>query len=117
MYSRRVPSQKRSWFDHLFDALNAYAENRAGEPAAALDDETDTSRRKTFEQILNEMAGGGIPSKLRHQSRRFAATGRNGTSGYRRYGRNGKTVGMVGNSEPPGPVKPVGRIRGIGRRR
>jgi DnaJ-class molecular chaperone len=110
-------SKKRAWFDHLFDALNAYAGNRAGEPAAPPEDEIDTNRRKTFEQILDEMAGGGIPPKPRHRPGNPAAAGRRVASGYRHYGRKGATVGTVGGSESPGPVKPVGRVRGIGRNR
>jgi len=110
-------SKKRSWVDHLFDALNAYAGNRAGEPSAPPDGETDTNRRKTFEQVLDEMAGGGIPPKPRRRPGKPAAAGRRSASGYRHYGRKGATMGTVGGSESPGPVKPVGRVRGIGRNR
>ena len=110
-------SKKRSWVDHLFDALNAYAGNRAGEPSAPPDGETDTNRRKTFEQVLDEMAGGGIPPKLKRRPGNHAATGCRVASGYRRAGRKGKTVGTVGGGESPGPVKPVSRVRGIGRNR
>jgi len=110
-------AKKRSWVDHLFDALNANAANRAGEPSAPPDDETDTKRRKTFEQVLDEMAGGGIPPKLKRQPGNHAAAGRGVASGYRRSGRKGGAVGKVGGSESPGPVKPVSRVRGIGRNR
>jgi len=110
-------AKKRSWVDHLFDALNAYAGNRTGEPSAPLDDETDTNRRKTFEQVLDEMAGGGIPPKLKRRPGNHNATGCRVASGYRRAGRKGKTVGTVGGGESPGPVKPVSRVRGIGRNR
>ncbi len=110
-------SKKRSWVDHLFDALNAYAGNRAGEPSAPLDDETDTNRRKTFGQVLDEMAGGGIPPKLRRRPENQVAAGSRVASGYRHHGRKGATVGSVGDAESPGPVKPVSRVRGIGRRR
>jgi DnaJ-class molecular chaperone len=110
-------TKNRSWVDHLFDALNAYAGNRAGEPAAPPDDETDTNRRKTFEQVLDEMAGSGISPKQKCQPSNPAAARRRAASGHRLYGRKGVTVGKVGSSESPGPVKPVGRVRGIGRNR
>ena len=110
-------AKKRSWVDHLFDALNAYAGNRSGEPSAPLDDETDSKRRKTFEQVLDEMTGGDIPPKLKRRPGRRDASGRRVASGYRHAGRKGKTVGTVGGDESPGPVKPVSRVRGIGRNR
>jgi len=110
-------SKKRSWVDHLFDALNTYTGNRAGEPSAPLEDETANNRRKTFEQVLDEMAGGGISPKQKGQTKNPAATRRHAASGYRRCGRKGGAVGTVGGSESPGPVKPVGRVRGIGRSR
>ncbi len=109
--------KKRSWADHLFDALKAYTGNRAGEPTAAPDDETDTKRRKTFEQVLEEMAGGGIPPKLKRRPGNHAVAGRGTASGYRHRGRKGGAVGTVGGTESPGPVKPVSRVRGIGRNR
>ena len=119
--ARHVPpgrkSKKRSWLDHLFDALNAYTGNHAGDPLAPPDDSTNTNRRKTFEQVLDEMAGGGIPRSPRRRPANQAAAGRRVTSGCRQYGRKGGTVGSVGGSEGPGPVKPVSRVRGIGRNR
>lgn len=110
-------SKKRSWVDHLFDTLNAYVGSRAGEPSAPSDDETATNRRKTFEQVLDEMVDGSIPPKLRRRPGNRHAAGRRVVSGYRHHGRKGGTVGSVGNAESPGPVKPVSRVRGIGRRR
>jgi hypothetical protein len=110
-------TKKRSWVDHLFDALNAYAGNRADEPSAPPDDETDTNRRKTFEQVLDEMAGSGITPKQKREMGNPAAVRRRAASDHRIYGRKGVTVGKVGGSESPGPIKPVGRVRGIGRSR
>ena len=109
--------KRRSWVDHLFDALNAYAVNRAGEPSASPDNKTDTKRRKTFEQVLDEMAGGGISPKLKRRPGNHTVTGHRVASGYRPCGRKGGAVGAVGGAESPGPVKPVGRVRGIGRNR
>lgn len=110
-------AKKRSWVDHLFDALNAYAGNHTGEPSAPLDEETDTKRRKTFGQVLDDMTSGGIPPKLKRRPGKHDATGRRVASGYRHAGRKGKTVGTVGGDESAGPVKPVNRVRGIGRNR
>lgn len=109
--------KKRSWIDHLFDALNAFAGNRGSEPPPSPAGENDTNRRKTFEQVLNEMAGGDIYSKQKRQSGNSAAAPRRPAEGYRRYRGSGGTVGAVAGKESPGPVKPVGRVRGIGRRR
>jgi hypothetical protein len=108
-------SKNRSWVDHLFNALNAFAGNRAGEPSAPPAGETVANRRKTFEQVLNEM--GGISPNQEPQAGNPAAARRPATSSCRRSGRSGGTVGMVGPTENPGPVKPVGRVRGIGRSR
>lgn len=110
-------SKKRSWVDHLFDTLNAFAGNRAAEPPSPPADETDANRRKSFEQVLDEMAGGGIPPKQKHQRGNPAAAHRRAASGNRPYRRRGGAVGTVGGPESPGPVKPVGRVRGIGRSR
>ncbi len=109
--------KKRSWMDHLFDALNACAGNRAGEPSAVPEDQTGPKRQKTFEQVLGEMAGGGIPPKLNRRPGNHAAPNRCAASGYRHHGCKGGAVGSVGGTESPGPVKPVGRVRGIGRNR
>jgi len=110
-------AKKRSWVDHLFDAIHAYAGNRTDAPPVPPEDETDTNRRKTFEQVLNEMAGGGIPSKLKRRPADHPDAGRRVGSGYRHAGRKGRAVGTVGGAESPGPVKPVSRVRGIGRNR
>jgi len=110
-------SKKRSWVDHLFDTLNAFAGNRAAEPPSPPADETDANRRKSFEQVLDEMAGGGIPPKQKRQPGNPDAPRRRAASGYRLYRRSEGAVGTVDSPESPGPVKPVDRIRGIGRSR
>ncbi|MBC2713469.1 MAG: J domain-containing protein [Desulfosarcina sp.] len=110
-------SKNRSWVDHLFDALNAFAGNRADEPPTTPSGQTDANRRKTFEQVLDEMAGSGISPKQNRQPGNPAAASRRTAAGYRHYRRSGGTVGAVSGTEGPGPVKPVGRVRGIGRNR
>lgn len=102
--------KKRSWFDHMFDALNTLAGSRAGEPPTAPSGKSNSSRRQTFGQVLDEMAGGTISLGKKRPPKNPAA-------GCRRCRRRGGTVGAVGGTESPGPVKPVGRVRGIGRSR
>jgi hypothetical protein len=115
---RDIPKAKtRAWVDHLFDALDAYAKSHAERPSAPPDDETDTHRRKTFEQVLGEMTGSGFPSKLKRRPGNHPAAGHRAISGHRRPNRNDGAVGTVGGAEGPGPVKPVSRVRGIGRNR
>jgi hypothetical protein len=109
-------AQKRSWVDHLFDTLNAFAGKRGGQPAEPAADNTDTIRRKTFGQVLDEMAGGSISAKPKRRPVGTPAT-RCRTAGCRRCRGRGSTVGGVGGTESPGPVKPVSRVRGIGRHR
>ena len=108
-------SRKRSWANHLFDALNAFAGNRSSEPPIPPPPpgRTDTNRGQSFGQVLDEMAGGKIYPKPKRQSRHPAAA-RRATTGYRHHS---GAVDGVGSTESPGPVKPVGRVRGIGRSR
>ena len=111
---REDKPEKRAWYDHLFDALNALAGNHADKPTQT---PTHASRHKPFGKVLDEMVGGNRFSKPRHPTGKPAtATGHN-DSGYRRYRRRGSTVGAVGGAPSPGPVKPVNRVRGIGRNR
>ncbi|MFO7713525.1 J domain-containing protein [Desulfosarcina sp.] len=107
-------SKTRSWVDHLFGALNAFAGKRDGQPPRSPATEGHANCRKTFEQVLDEMAGAAIfprpkPQPLKPDARRPHV--------YGRQRRHGAGVGAVGATESPGPVKPVGRIRGIGRSR
>ena len=110
-------SKKRSWVDHLFDALNAFAGGGGGKPPPSPAGENDANQRKTFEQVLNKVADGDIYSKQKRQPGNSAAAPRQPAAGYGRYRRSGGTVGAVAGKESPGPVKPVGRVRGIGRSR
>jgi hypothetical protein len=112
-----VETKKRSWVNHLFDTLNAYVGDRAGKPYEPADDVTASNRRKTFGQVLDEMAVGSISPKQKRQTSNPAAARRRAASDNRLYHRNRATVGKVGGAESPGPVKPVGRVRGIGRSR
>jgi DnaJ-class molecular chaperone len=109
-------SKKHSWVDHLFDALNTFAGNRNVEPPPSPAAQNDANRRKTFEQVLDEMAGGTISPTRKRQAGNPGAFRRD-TSGYGRCRGNGATVDAVGTTESPGPVKPVTRVRGIGRSR
>jgi curved DNA-binding protein CbpA len=109
-------AEKRSWVDHLFDTLNAFAGKREGQPTEPAADQADAIRQKTFGQVLDEMAGGSISIKPKRQPGGPAAAQRRAAA-YRRYRSRGSTVGGVGGTESPGPVKPVSRVRGIGRSR
>ena len=109
-------AEKRSWVDHLFDTLNAFAGKREGQPAEPAGDKADAIRQKTFGQVLDEMAGGSISARPKRHPGRPAATPRR-PAGYRRYRGHGTTLDGVGGTESPGPVKPVSRVRGIGRHR
>lgn len=109
-------SKTRVWVDHLFEALNAFAGNHDGGPRDQPAAESDANRRKTFGQVLDEMAGGNIAPKPKRQSANPVGAAR-AAAGYRRHRRRGSVVGAVGGTESPGPVKPVSRVRGIGRRR
>ncbi len=112
------PPKSRSWVDYLFDTLNAFAKGRNAKPSPASTTEASRIRPKRFDQILNEMAGGHIfESASRPTANPNMAQQRHAASGYRLYRRNGANVGAVGGTERPGPVKPVGRVRGIGRNR
>lgn len=110
-------STRRSWFDHLCDTLNAFAGNRADESPKRQAEKSESHRRRTFEQVLDEMTGGSIASQPRHPSGHPAAACRQSAAGYGRRRRGGLGVGAVEGMERKGPVKPVGRVRGIGRSR
>ncbi len=110
-------SKTRAWVDHLFDALNAFAGNHDGGPRDQPAAESDANRRETFGQVLDEMAGGNIAPKPKRQSANPAGGAARAAAGYRCHRRRGSVVGAVGGTESPGPVKPVSRVRGIGRRR
>lgn len=107
--------KKRSWIDYLFETLNTFVANRDGDPSAAQDDQNDINRHKTFEQVLHETGAGNISPKPNHPSGSPAF--RPSATGYGNFRRKGDTVGEVGGTESPGPVKPVGRVRGIGKSR
>ena len=109
---------KRSWRDHLFDALNAFAGNRDDATRDSSENRSTPGKRKNFEEVLREMTGepplSGKTAKRGPQPapRQGHATNAN------RYNRQGG--GRVGETDPiqgKGPIKPVGRVRGIGRNR
>ena len=49
-------TKKRSWVDHLFDTLNAFAGGRPGNPSSPSSAKTNPNPRKSFEQVLDEMS-------------------------------------------------------------
>jgi len=105
-------AKKRSWVDHLFDTLNQMARNRATEPSTPPSAQGTANRRKSFEQVLGEMAGGKIPPQTKGGAGRPAA-GRRHAAGYGHRRRGGAAVGALDGLERPGPIRPVGRVRRI----
>jgi curved DNA-binding protein CbpA len=106
----------RSWIDHLFDTLNAFAGGRQDNPSSASSAKSRPAGRKRFGQVLDEMAGGRIASRKDRPVRKRKGAASTAAA-YRRPRRRGSSVGAVGGTESPGPVRPVGRVRGIGRSR
>jgi hypothetical protein len=108
---------QRSWVDHLFDVLNVFAGHRDDEAPPSSAGQADTQRKRTFEQVLDEMTGGIHPTDRNPGTTNGQHAGRRSATGCRRYRRHGGSVGGVDPMESRGPVKPVGRVRGIGRNR
>lgn len=106
----------RSWVDHLFDTLNAFAGRRQEHQSPAASVKTRPKGRKRFSQVLDEMAGGRVATQTDRPARKRKDAGP-AAAGYRHPRRSGSSVGAVGGTQRPGPVKPVGRVRGIGRSR
>jgi len=108
---------KRSWVDHLFDALNGFTAEGAQQPQRPSSGRTHAKRQKSFEQVLDEMTEGKMSRPSERKRTRAASRPHQGAAGYRRHRRHGGSVGAVGGTESAGPVKPVSRVRGIGRSR
>lgn len=106
--------EKRAWYDHLFDALNTLAGNHAGKPTQT---SAPAGRHKPFNQVLDEIVGGNRFSKPKRPTGNPTVAKGHSDSGYRRYRRRGSSVGAVDGTPNPGPVKPVIRVRGIGKNR
>ena len=107
-------TKTRSWIDHLFTTLNAFGNSPA--PPSSKSTKGRTYRRKTFNQILTETTGGRLPKK-QSISRNSGGKPSRPASEYGRHRHKGSTIGTVGNAKNPGPVKPVERIKGIGKHR
>lgn len=106
--------QGRSWIDHLFERLNAFVgrENEAIPPESA--DDSIASRRRSFKQVLDEMAGSaelGPRDTTTHRTTRR----RRSVATYGRHG--GSNVESIQGTSRVEPVQPVGRVRGIGKGR
>lgn len=110
-------ADKRSWIDHLFDTLNTFAGNHSDNPPPSPPGKVKVKQPKRFEQVLDEMAGGSITARKNRRSVNPDAVAARTTAGYRRYRRSGTSVGSVGGTQRPGPIKPIRRIRGIGKGR
>jgi hypothetical protein len=109
---------RRSWVDHLFDTLNAFTGNRDDHQKPTASQTIKENRRHSFERVLDEMTGGQAPPTATHPRTGNAFAGRRRhAAGYRRCRRHGGRVGTVEGTERVDPVKPVSRVRGIGRNR
>lgn len=109
-------TNSRTWVDHLFDTLNAFAGGRRDNPSTTTSAKAHPEQRKRFGQVLDEMTGGRIATRTDRPARKRTDAGP-AAAGYRRYRRRGSRVGPVDGMQSPGPVKPVSRVRGIGRSR
>jgi hypothetical protein len=107
-------SPTRAWVDHLLGMLNTLAGDRPGRPPAPATGHGEAGRSGSFHQILAEIAGADIPPPKKR--RPVCATISGQDSGATRRCR-GSSVAALGGTEQAGPVKPIGRVRGIGRSR
>ena len=115
-----APSEQppnRSWVDHLFDTLNAFAGNRADASQAPSKDQDKAKRKRSFEDVLGEMTGHMPPSNKKQGKTAGQYTRPSYAEIYKKYRRQGSSVEGVDSMESKGPVKPVSRVRGIGKSR
>lgn len=109
------PSRQRSWVDHLFDTLNALAGGHNDTPSPASTAAKGRNRPLRFDQVLSEMAGGSISTPKKPRPVKPGTAAQRAATGYHRQCRGRAGVEAVGAAERTEPVKPVRRIRGIGR--
>ncbi len=109
-------SGHRSWLDAVFNTMYAFIRDGRTTPSTTPPNTPSANRSKRFEQVLEEMAGGSIVPPKKSRRARADAFRRHAT-GYGRRGHGGSTVDAVEGAKRPGPVRPVGRVRGIGKRR
>lgn len=110
-------SNRRSWFDRLLETLNAFSAKPDGKPQASASLKNKATSPNTFEQVLDEMGVDNISSKSTRHPDNPSAISRPSARGYPHLRPKGDAVGAVGSTESPGPIKPVGRVRGIGKNR
>jgi len=113
---KQTQTEKRSWVDILFKTLNTFVGDRRDPSSPPPPGKHSPDRKPSFGQVLDEMTGGRIARPKKHRVDR-SDTFRQNAAGYRRKRRSGSTVDAVGGPEHPGPVRPVGRVRGIGKPR
>ena len=115
--ARHQEKPRRSWVDHLFDTLNAFAGSRSNSSQTAPNTRAQPKQNRTFEQVLDEMTGGKTPTEKTQKKSAGRDTRRNYAEIYKKYRRQSSSVAGVDPMESKGPVKPVSRVRGIGRSR
>ncbi len=109
----------RAWLDNLVNILNKLAD---GPEAGRAFDNIDQTRKKhkgrrfkTFDQVLNEMADKNTKDPENNPGFHRAYVFR--SNPYKRTKQRGSTIGGIGPVESPGRVRPVTRVRGIGKSR
>lgn len=110
-------ADKRSWLDHLFDTLNTFAGNHHDNPSPSPPGKIKVTQPKRFKQVLDEMAGGCSAARKKRRPVNPDAVAGHTAAGGRRYRRSGTSVGSVGGIQRRGPIKPIRRVRGIGKSR
>ncbi len=106
-------TKKRGWIDTLFDMLNTFSENHTASSTPSTQEKANRKKRKRFDQILGEMTGDTISKDARSGKNAFV---RSPMPNRHRKGR-GSTIGSVEGIKSPDPIRPIGRVRGIGRSR
>jgi len=103
-----------SWVNHLFKAFGVFAGGQADHPSAASPQHKKPDQGQPFGEILEEMASRADKPARRRQSAKTTVKRRRKASVVGPYRRGGNTVGGI---SPVEPIKPVSRVRGIGKPR
>lgn len=114
--AQRAPSRKtkkHGWLDTLFDMLNTFSDHHATSSTPSRQKKTTAKKQKRFDQVLGEMTGDTISKDTRSSRKSFVRS----PMPNRHRKNRGSTIGSVEGIKSPDPIRPIGRIRGIGRNR
>ena len=112
--TKKTKTEKPTWFDALFKTINTVFGERRSPSYSPSSDDNRTQHQPSFGQVLDEMAGGSVAAQKKRRKRRSDTVHQHSAYGRRR---GGSSVNAVGSAPQPGPVRPVGRVRGIGKPR